>query len=152
LARSALIVIILSKATAGVDRIDSLPSFLTVKRIPGESVSPCVVSRKDAKIRRGTCMPNDVTEIENEQRSVAQVKCQVEEQIGALQQRLHDDEIWLELNPPVTVEYQETWEEVRALPVYIAELHAQAMSLADVLLDLTLERKRWDNPDWLLAS
>jgi hypothetical protein len=97
-------------------------------------------------------MPNDVTEIENEQRSVAQVKCQVEEQIGALQQRLHDDEIWLELNPPATVEYQETWEEVRALPVYIAELHAQAMSLADVLLDLTLERKRWDNPDWLLAS
>ena len=97
-------------------------------------------------------MPNDVTEIENEQRSVTQAKGQVEEQIGALQQRLHDDEIWLDLNPPATAEYQETWEEVRGLAAYIAELHAQAISLDDVLLDLTLERERWDNPDLLLAS
>jgi small-conductance mechanosensitive channel len=97
-------------------------------------------------------MPNDVTEIENELRSVTQVKRQVEEQIVALQQRLHDDEIWLELNTPATAENQETWEEVRALPAYTAELYAQAMSLADVLLDLTLERERWDNPDLLLAS
>jgi hypothetical protein len=97
-------------------------------------------------------MPNDVTEIENEHRCVAQAKGQVEEQIVALQQRLHDDEIWLDLNPPATAEYQETWEEVRGLAAYIAELHAQAMSLADVLLDLTLERERWDNPDLLLAS
>ena len=97
-------------------------------------------------------MPNDVTEIENELRSVTQTKRQVEEQIVALQQRLHDDEIWLELNTPATAGYQETWEEVRALPAYTAELHAQAMSLADVLLDLTLERERWDNPDPLLAS
>ncbi len=97
-------------------------------------------------------MPNDVTEIENELRSVAQTKRQVEEQIVALQQRLHDDEIWLELNTPATAEYQETWEEVRALPAYTAELYAQAMSLDDVLLELTLERECWDNPDPLLAS
>ena len=97
-------------------------------------------------------MPNDVTEIDNEHRSVTQAKGQVEEQIVALQQRLHDDEIWLELNPPATAEYQETWEEVRALPAYTAELHAQAMSLADVLLELTLERECWDNPDPLRAS
>jgi hypothetical protein len=97
-------------------------------------------------------MPNDVTEIENEQRCVTQTKRQVEEQIVALQQRLHDDEIWLELNPPATAGRQETWEEVRALPAYIAELYAQTMSLDDVLLELTLEREWWDNPDPLLAS
>ena len=93
-----------------------------------------------------------MTEIENEQRSVTQAKGQVEEQIVALQQRLHDDEIWLDLNLPATAGYQETWEEVRGLAAYIAELHAQAMSLADILLDLTLERERWDNPDLLRAS
>jgi hypothetical protein len=97
-------------------------------------------------------MPNDVTEIENEQRCVTQAKRQVEEQIVALQQRLHDDEIWLDLNTPATAEYRETWEEVRGLAAYIAELYAQATNLDDVLLELTLERERWDNPDWLLAS
>jgi hypothetical protein len=88
-------------------------------------------------------MPNDVTEIENEQRSVTQTKRQVEEQIVALQQCLHVDEIWLELNPPATAEYRETWEEVRGLAAYIAELSAQANCLADVLRELTLERECW---------
>ncbi len=97
-------------------------------------------------------MPNDVTAIDNEHRCITQAKGQVEEQIVALQQRLHDDEIWLELNTPATTGYQEAWEEVLALPAYIVELHAQAMSLDGVLLELTLERERWDNPDPLLAS
>lgn len=97
-------------------------------------------------------MPNDITEIENEHRCVTHAKRQIEEQIVALQQRLHDDEIWLDANPPATVEYQEVWEEVRGLQACIAELNAQAMSLAGVLLDFTLERERWDNPDLLRAS
>jgi small-conductance mechanosensitive channel len=86
-------------------------------------------------------MPNDVTEIENELRSVTQAKRQVEEQIVAFQQRLHDDEIWLDLNTPATAGYQEVWEEVRAVAAYIAELYAQANCLDDVLLELTLERE-----------
>ena len=81
-------------------------------------------------------MPNDVTEIENELRSVTQAKRQVEEQIVALQQRLHDDEIWLKMNIPATVGYQEAWEEIIALQAYIAELHAQAMCLGDVFCQL----------------
>jgi small-conductance mechanosensitive channel len=97
-------------------------------------------------------MPNDVTVIENELRSVTQAKRQVEEQIVALQQRLHDDEIWLKINTPATTGYQEAWEEILALQAYIAELYAQANCLADVLLELTLERERWYNPDPLLAS
>jgi hypothetical protein len=97
-------------------------------------------------------MPNDVTEIENEQRSVTQAKRQVEEQIGALQQRLHDDEIWLDLNTPATAGYQETWEEVRGVAAYIAELNAQVNCLDDILLELTLEQECWDNPDLLRAS
>ncbi len=97
-------------------------------------------------------MPNDVAEIENELRSVTQAKRLVEEQIVAFQQRLHEDETWLELNTPAAAEYQEVWEEDRALSAYIAELYAQANCLDDVLLELTLERERWDNPDLLLVS
>ena len=97
-------------------------------------------------------MPNDVTEIENELRSVSQTKRQVEEQIVALQQHLHDDEIWLKVNTPATAGYQETREEVLALQAYIAELYAQANCLDDFLLELTLERECWYNPNPLLAS
>ncbi len=97
-------------------------------------------------------MPNDVAEIENELRSVTQAKRQVEEQLVAFQQHLHEDEAWLELNTPAAAEYQEVWEEDRALSAYIAELYAQANGLDDVLLELTMERERRDNPDLLLAS
>ena len=72
-------------------------------------------------------MPNDVTAIDNELRCVTQAKHQVEEQIVALQQRLHDDEIWLEMNMPAIAGRQETWEEVLALPAYIADLYAQGV-------------------------
>ncbi len=81
-------------------------------------------------------MPNDVVETENELRSVTQAKRQVEEQIVALQQRLHDDEICLKVNMPAPAGYQEVWEEVLALQAYIAELHAQAICLDDVFCQL----------------
>jgi hypothetical protein len=97
-------------------------------------------------------MPNDVTEIENEQRCVTQTKGQVEEQIVALQQRLHDDETWLEPNAPATVEYQETLEELLALRAYVGELYAQVASLDDVILELRLEQVSWHHPELLLAS
>ena len=97
-------------------------------------------------------MPDDVTEIENEQRCVTQTKRQVEEQIVTLQQRLHEDEIRLDLNPPATAGYQETWEEVCGLQAYISELTAQVNCLADILLELRLKRECWDNPDLLRAS
>jgi hypothetical protein len=130
--------------------MDPLPSFLTVKRIPG--IASVALCQEKMRTRRGTCMPNDVTEIENELRSVTQVKHQVEEQIVALQQCLHDDEIWLKMNTPATSGYQEAREEILALPAYITELYAQVMSLDDVLLELALERECWDNSDPFLAS
>ncbi len=97
-------------------------------------------------------MPDDVTAIENEHRCVIQAKRQVEEQIVALQQRVHDDGIWLDANPPATAEYQETWEETCGLAASIVELTAQAQCLDEVLLNLTLEREHGDNPDLLRAS
>ncbi len=97
-------------------------------------------------------MSNDVIEVENEIRNVVQEKRRVVEQIGALQQHICTNESWLTKNTPATVGYQETLEELFALQAYVGELSAQAVALDDVLLELTLEQKLWDNPDMLLAS
>jgi hypothetical protein len=63
-------------------------------------------------------MLNDVTEVENELRSVSQEKCRVEEQIVAIQQHIRHHETWLDLNTPATVGYQGTLEELLALQAY----------------------------------
>jgi predicted nucleic acid-binding Zn-ribbon protein len=100
----------------------------------------------------GTPMLNDVTEVENELRSVTQEKRRMKEQIMALQQRIRDDETWLRRNTPTIVGYQATLEEVVALEAYVVELHAQVASLDDVMLELTLECEHWLNPDLPLFS
>ena len=43
-------------------------------------------------------------------------------------------------------------QELLALQSYVGELHARAVALDDVLLELTVEREHWDDPDLLLAS
>lgn len=88
----------------------------------------------------------------NELRNVVQEKRQVVEQISALQQQIRNDEIWLRRNTPATVGYQEVLKELLALQAYVGELHAQAVALDDVLLELTAERDLWDDPGLLLAS
>ena len=97
-------------------------------------------------------MPNDVTEVENELRSVLQDKRQVEEHMAEIQQLISSDETWLMINTPATSGYQETLEECLALQAYEAELCSQASSLDDVILELTLEQASWCNPDLLLAA
>jgi predicted nucleic acid-binding Zn-ribbon protein len=97
-------------------------------------------------------MLNDVTEVENELRSVTQEKRRMKEQIMALQQRIRNDETWLRRNTPTIVGYQATLEEVVALEAYVGELHAQVASLDDVMLELTLECEHWLNPDLPLFS
>jgi hypothetical protein len=97
-------------------------------------------------------MPTDVMEVENELRNVVQETRQLAEQISALQQRIHDDGTWLRNNPPATIGYQEVLKELVALRAYVGELHAQAVALEDVLLELTVERQLWDDPGSLLAS
>ncbi len=124
--------------------------FHREKNIRRAHVDPCVVPGTIGT-RRGTGMPDDVTAIENEHRCVTQAKRQIEEQIVALQQHVHDDEIWLDVNPPATAGYQERWKETCGLAAYIVELTAQAQYLDEVLLDLTLEREHWNNPDLLRA-
>lgn len=97
-------------------------------------------------------MPNDVTEVENELRSVLQDKRRVEEHMAEIQQLISSDETWLMMNTPAVPGYQETLEEHLALQAYVAELRSQATSLDDVMLELTLERASWCNPVLLLAS
>ena len=97
-------------------------------------------------------MPNDLTEVENQLRSVSREQRQVQEYIIEIQQHLSQDETWLTMNTPATPEYQETLEELLALQAYIAELRSQATSLDDVMLDLTLEQVYLRNPELLLAS
>jgi hypothetical protein len=96
-------------------------------------------------------MSSDVTEVENELRSVAQEQRRVEEQITAIQRQISQDEIWLKMALPATQGYQETVEELLALQGYVAELYAQAACLDAVALELMLERECWRNPDLLLA-
>jgi hypothetical protein len=102
--------------------------------------------------RGGTNMANDVMEVEDKLRNVVQEKRQLVEQFGALQQYIGDDESWLTMITPQRVGYQETLKELLALQAYLEELHAQAVALDDVMLELTLEQELWDNPDLLLAS
>ena len=97
-------------------------------------------------------MPNDVMEVENELRNVVQEKRQVAEQMSALEQYIRNDETWLRSNPPATIGYQEVLKELVALQAYVGELQAQAVALDDILLELTVERELWDNPDLPLAS
>ncbi len=97
-------------------------------------------------------MTNDLTEVENELRCVSQEKHRVQEHIMSIQQHIGHDEAWLKRNMPDALGYQETREEVLALQAYLAELQAQAVSLDDVELELTLEQEYWRNPDLLLAS
>ena len=97
-------------------------------------------------------MRNDVMEVENELRNIVQEKRQVVEQISALEQYIRNDETWLRSNPPATIGYQEVLKEMVALQAYVDELQAQAVALDDVLLELTVERELWDNPDLPLAS
>ncbi len=97
-------------------------------------------------------MTNDLTEVENELRCVSQEKHRVQEHIMSIQQHIGHDEAWLKRNMPDALGYQETREEVLALQAYLAELQAQAVSLDDVVLELTLEQEYWRNPALLLAS
>jgi hypothetical protein len=97
-------------------------------------------------------MPNDLTEVENQLRSVSREQSRVQEYILEIQQHLSQDETWLTMNTPATPEYQETLEELLALQAYIAELRSQAASLDDVMLDLTLEQVYLRNLELLLAS
>lgn len=97
-------------------------------------------------------MSNDLTEVENELRSVSQEKHRIQDHIISIQQHISHDETWLKRNVPDALGYQETREEVLALQAYLAELQAQAVSLDDVELELTLEQEYWRNPDLLLAS
>ena len=97
-------------------------------------------------------MTNDLTEVENELRSVSQEKHRVQKYIISIQQHIGHDETWLKRNMSDAFGYQETREEVLALQAYLAELQAQAVSLDDVELELTLEQEYWRNPDLLLAS
>jgi tRNA A37 threonylcarbamoyladenosine modification protein TsaB len=97
-------------------------------------------------------MPNDLTEVENELRSVSREQHRVQEYIIEIQQHISQDETWLTMNTPATPEYQETLEELLTLQAYIAELSSQATFLEDVMLDLTLEQAYLRNPELLLAS
>ena len=97
-------------------------------------------------------MPNDLAEVENELRSVSQEQHRVQEYIIEIQQHISQDETWLTMNTPATLEYQETLEELLTLQAYIAELSSQATFLEDVMLDLTLEQAYLRNPELLLAS
>jgi hypothetical protein len=97
-------------------------------------------------------MSTDVMEVENELRNIIQEQRQLAEQIYTLEQHIHDDEIWLRSNPPDAVGYQEVLKELLALQAYMGELHAQAVALDDVLLELRVERELWDDPGLLLAS
>jgi hypothetical protein len=97
-------------------------------------------------------MPHDLTEVENELRSVSQEQHWVQEYILEIQQHISLDETWLTMNTPATPEYQETLQELLALQAYVAELQSQTTSLDDVMLDLTLEQAYLRNPELLLAS
>jgi predicted nucleic acid-binding Zn-ribbon protein len=97
-------------------------------------------------------MSNDLTDVENELRSVFQEQHRVQQHILSIQQHISQDETWLKSNMPDAPGYQETREEVLALQAYLAELQAQAASLDDVVLELMLEQEYWRNPDLLLAS
>ena len=97
-------------------------------------------------------MSNDLTEVENELRSVSQEQHRVQEHIVSIQQHIGHDETWLKRNMPDALVYQETREEVLALQAYLAELQAQVVSLDDVVLELRLEQEYWLNPALLLAS
>ena len=97
-------------------------------------------------------MSNDLTEVENELRSVSQEKHRIQDHIISIQQHISHDETWLKRTMSDAFGYQETREEVLALQAYLAELQAQAVSLDDVELELTLEQEYWRNPDLLLAS
>jgi hypothetical protein len=117
-----------------------LPSFTTSKRIHLEKLDVAYPVREYQKAG-GTPMPNDVIEVENALRSVAQEKRRLQEQLMALQQRIRDDETWLRRNTSAIVGYQATLEEVVALEAYVGALHAQVASLDDVMLELTLEHE-----------
>ncbi len=67
-------------------------------------------------------MSNDLTEVENQLRSVSREQRRVQEYIIEIQQHLSQDETWLTMNAPATPEYQETLEELLALQAYIAEV------------------------------
>ena len=97
-------------------------------------------------------MPNDLTEVENQLRSVSREQRRVQEYIIEIQQHLSQDETWLTMNTPTTPEYQEMLQELLALQAYVAELRSQAASLDDVTLDLTLEQAYLRNPELLLVS
>ncbi len=97
-------------------------------------------------------MSNDLTEVENELRSVSQEQHRVQEHILSIQQHIGHDETWLRRSMPEALGYQETREEVLALQAYLAELQAQVVSFDDVVLELTLEQEYWRNPALLLAS
>ena len=97
-------------------------------------------------------MSNDLVEVENELSCVLSEKRRIEEQIAALQEQMLRDETWLKTNPPATVNYQETLEELLALENYVGELHAHVACLDEVALELMLTREQWPNPDLLLAS
>ena len=97
-------------------------------------------------------MRNDLIELENELRSVAQDKGLVREQLATFQQRIQDDETWLSWFMPGTEGYQETLQELGALQAYVCELQAQVVALDDLLLEFLLEQEYWENPDQLLAS
>jgi predicted nucleic acid-binding Zn-ribbon protein len=127
-----------------------LPYFITLERIPGETI--CWFCHEKKKTRRGRGMSNDLTEVENELRSVSQEQHRVQEHIMSIQQHIGQDETWLKRNMSDALGYQETREELLALQAYVAELQAQVVSLDDVVLELTLEQEDWRNPALLLAS
>jgi len=77
---------------------------------------------EEKKARRGRRMSNDLTEVENQLRSVSREQRRVQEYIIEIQQHLSQDETWLTMNAPATPEYQETLEELLALQAYIAEV------------------------------
>ena len=96
-------------------------------------------------------MKDDLVEIENELRSVLQEKHRIQEHIRAIDQDMSLAETWLRMDNPVTVDSQETLEEMIALQAYAAELNAQAVSFEEIALELMLEREHWRNPELLLA-
>jgi uncharacterized protein YlxW (UPF0749 family) len=128
----------------------SFPSCTTAKRIPAQAVYHSSV--EEMQESRGMPMSYDLMEVENELRNVVQEQRQLAEQINALQQHIHDDETWLRSNPPAMVSYQEVLKELLVLYAYVGKLHAQAVALDDILLELTVESELWDNPGLLLAS
>ncbi len=97
-------------------------------------------------------MPYDLTEVENELRSVGEEQYRVEEQLVAVQQQMSQDDSWLKTHDAATPGYQDRFEEWLSLEAYLAELFAQAACLDEVARELRLQRASWYNPDVLLAS